>query len=454
MGAMKTHATSFGAGVDLGPTVTGQRPRSISDLKTLGLAFGALLCFMTIYFARPEDWIPGVHLVPVAKITGALLILAFLLSMGKAQGSVPPEVIYLTLLVVQMFLTVPMSTVWRGGAFWTTLNFSKVAPVVFVMVWVLSTLPRLRLLILLQTVCVTIISAVTVWKGQTLQGRMEGVLNGNYANPNDLACQIVICVPFCVVFLLRARNFAAKLAWGFAILLLTYALVVTGSRAGFLAYALVMGVCIWEFAIRGRYRFLLVFVLIGMFFLPIFGGKLVDRLRSTTNGDRDSSAFDNAQQRKQLLWKSLDVTIHNPIFGVGPGNFTVVSGNWLVTHNSYTQVSAEAGLPALFLYLLILWRANRNVQTVKKYRGIDREYILWAKALRASLLGFMVASFFASVAFEYFPYFLTGYATALFLIARKQRTQSSKTAAVQQNPGAPEETYEQGPGIEPAFYPG
>jgi O-antigen ligase len=409
---------------------------------------------MAIYFARPEDWIPGVHIVPLAKVTGAILILAFLVSMGKVRGRVPNEVIYLALLVLQMFLTVPMSQVWMGGAFWTTLNFSKVAPVVFVMVWVVNTMPRLRLLILLQTVCVTIIAAVTIWKGHILGGRIEGVLSGNYANSNDLACQIVICVPFCMVFLLRSRSLAAKLGWGSAILLLTYGVFVTGSRAGFLAYGLAMAVCIWEFAIRGRYRFLLIFVIIGMLFLPVFGGKLLERLRSTASEGQDTSAYDSAQQRRDLFWRSLDVTIHNPLFGVGPGNFAIVSGNWHVTHNAYTEVSAEAGLPALILYLLILWRANRNVRIVKRYRNVDRECVLWAKALRASLLAFLVSSFFASVAFEYFPYFLTGYTTALFLIARRQRALANRLSAAEQNSGTVEESYEYGPKVEPAFSAG
>jgi putative inorganic carbon (hco3(-)) transporter len=452
MGTMKLQVAGAGGTPEFAPgeTVPSQRPLS----QSLPGVYGALLCFMAVYFARPEDWIPGVHILPLAKIMGAVLIVAFVLSMGKARGRVPMEVICLALLIVQMFLTVPMSQVWRGGAFWTSFGFAKVLPIVIVMFWALDTMPRLRRLILLQTLCVIIISAVTVWKGRGLGGRIGGVLSGNYGNPNDLACQIVICVPFCMVFLLRARNLAVKLGWGLAIVLLTYAVLVTGSRAGFLAYALAMGVCIWEFAVRGRYRFLLIFLIIGMLFLPVFGGKLIERLRSTTSGGGDDSAYDSARQRRELLWRSLEVTFHNPIFGVGPGNFTVVSGAWLVTHNSYTEVSAEAGLPAFVLYLLILWRASRNVRAVKKYRKIDGEYILWGKALHSSLLAFLLASFFASVAFEYFPYFLTAYTTSLFLLARKQRALQSTKSAADQNSGTLEETYEHGTNIEPAFSPG
>jgi O-antigen ligase len=131
----------------------------------------------------------------------------------------------------------------------------------------------------------------------------------------------------------------------------------------------------------------------------------------------------------------------------------VISGAWLVTHNSYTEVSAEAGLPAFVLYLLILWRASRNVRVVKKYTKIDGEYVLWGKALHASLLAFLLASFFASVAFEYFPYFLAAYTTSLFLLARRQRALQSRKSSAHRNSGTLEETYEHGTNIEPAFSP-
>ena len=108
--------------------------------RPLQFAYFCLILFMLVYYARPEDWIPGVSVIPLAKTTGALLILAFLLSLGQVRGLVPREVIYLVLLLLQFFLSVPFSPVWRGGAFWNTLNFAKVVPVVFVLVWVLNTM--------------------------------------------------------------------------------------------------------------------------------------------------------------------------------------------------------------------------------------------------------------------------------------------------------------------------
>src|SRR6266478_2052770 len=66
-------------------------------------------------------------------------------------------------------------------------------------------------------------------------------------------------------------------------------------------------------------------------------------------------------QRQKLLRTSIVLAITNPLFGVGPGQFAVkVAGeqekkgehaDWLGTHNSYTEVASEAGLPAFIFYL-------------------------------------------------------------------------------------------------------
>lgn len=412
--------------------------------RTLQFAYVCLVLFMLVYCARPEDWIPHISAIPLAKSTGILLILAFLFSLGQVRGHFPRELLYLTLLVVQLFLTVPFSPIWRGGAFWASLDFVKVALVVFIMVWVLNTMPRLRRIIYLQTACVIIVSALTVWKGQTSYGRLEGVLGGNYSNANDLACQIVICVPFCIVFLLRTRNPIAKVAWCLAVLLLSYSVLKTGSRAGLFSGALAMAVCIWEFGIRGRYRFLLVFGVVGLFLVALFGGQSVQRIRAISNQQEDATAYASAQARREMLSKSLEYTLRYPLFGIGTGNFPVVSGTWHVTHNSYAQVSTEAGLPALFLYLLILWQTLSNLRKVKRYRMISSEHALWAKALQASLLAFLVDSLFGSFAFDYFPYLLIAYASALLLIARRERAVATTASAIINDSNPAEETYGQG----------
>jgi hypothetical protein len=122
------------------------------------------------------------------------------------------------------------------------------------------------------------------------------------------------------------------------------------------------------------------------------------------------------------LWRSIEVTLEHPLFGVGPGNFEVTSGVWHVTHNSYTQMSSEGGIPALVLFIVILSYGFKNLRRAKRLSGHKKELKLLAKALRGSLAGFVVGAFFASYAYQFFPYFLVAYSTALLRIVRDTPT--------------------------------
>jgi O-antigen ligase len=207
-------------------------------------------------------------------------------------------------------------------------------------------------------------------------------------------------------------------------LVMTYAVFRTSSRAGLISLIIAAGICLWEFAVKGRRRYLLVVVgVVGVVFMVFFGSGVMSRFSSSGQSDNPADpdeASQSAEQRRALLIKSLILTAQHPLFGLGPGNFTVASGNWRVTHNSYTQMSSEGGVPALVLYLLILWNGFVNLRSTKRLAGTGLELKMFASGLQASLAAFVVAAFFASVAYEFFTYFLVFYTTVLYQIARRK----------------------------------
>jgi putative inorganic carbon (hco3(-)) transporter len=433
--------------------VSSQRPAS--RRKSLVGAYVALLLFMGIYCARPEDWIPGLSNVPLAKITGVLALLALVFSLRHIRQRLPREVIYLALLVGQLFLASLLSPVWRGGAVQVTLDFAKVLIVVIVMAVAVNTSKRLRLLIVIQAASVAMISAVTVLKGRTLGERLEGMLGGNYSNPNDLAIAIVVSLPMCLGLLFLTRNKIWKGVLALAILTMSYVVFLTGSRGGFIALMITAVVCLWHFAIRERRRYFLVLVpLVAMILWLSAGDMLSKRLNGTFNQNEDSaSAYDSAQQRQQLFWRSIDITAEHPLFGIGPGNFEQLSGAWHETHNTYTQVSSEGGLPALVLYLLILWLGFTNVRATNRVASGRTESSVLAGVLNASLIGYVVGSAFDSVGFQFFPYLLVAYTTALFLIAKNSPSRSKYAKLVSQSPFE-KKAYTQTAALDISWHPG
>jgi hypothetical protein len=115
------------------------------------------------------------------------------------------------------------------------------------------------------------------------------------------------------------------------------------------------------------------------------------------------------------------------------GNFHIVSNHELVSHNAYTQVAAELGMAALVFYTMFV------VTPIKRLRQVEREtfgapderrFHYLAVGLQASLIGYMVTSFFASVAFLWYVYYLVGYALCFTRIyaTEKANQQPSITA--------------------------
>ena len=385
-------------------------------------AYKVMLAFSFLYYLRPSDVIPGLRTIPLAKITGAIAILALLLG-GKKGGpkKLPFEVKLLFAMFCWLILTVPFSS-WRGNSLQVVVwQFSKTFIIPFTLVMTVSRMRELRRLIFVQAAGVALMTMVSVLVNTRWNGRLAGIGNGLLSNPNDLAMNIALNWPICLVFLLTARGMLKKILWGMAILTMIYAVMATYSRAGFLALSMAIALCLWEFALRGRRIHIIAVatlcVLLSVFLAPQNYSKRLETLVGQDQaGDKDRGS---AAARRALLIESLKVTATHPVFGVGPGNFSSFTSTWMVTHNTYTEFSAECGIPALVMFLVLLQLAFRNVRRVRKSKLYDRrsDVQMFAGALWASLVAYLIGASFASTAYSLFPYYMVTYTILLAKIA-------------------------------------
>lgn len=401
------------------------RDKSLKKPRTL--AFVALTLFIIVYFFRPQDWIPKLQVIPLAKLFGILAIIGFLYSRTKDNSDSLPftrEMTYLVMLFVQLVICIPFA-IYRGGSFnLVFLEFSEVVILTIILALTANTIERLWRLILIQSVGVITITLISLVNDKVLESqgsfsRVTGAIGGAFENPNDLAVGIAIVFPFCFMFLLRSRGFVRKLLWTASLLLLARAVLMTYSRGGFLALAAGALFSLYEFGIRGKRWKLLAYVGVAVGLIFVSAGPANYGARIATIFSPDSDVTGSSQQRREILITSLKTTAAHPIFGIGPGDFPIISGYWLVTHNTYTQLSAEAGIPALVLFLLIFGRSFKNINSARLSAPNDDRIQLLAGALRGATAAFLVGAIFASLAYQFYPYFLVAYASALCAIAKK-----------------------------------
>jgi len=144
-----------------------------------------------------------------------------------------------------------------------------------------------------------------------------------------------------------------------------------------------------------------------------------------TNDSDDQEAVQSTAARTYLLKSSIQFTMQHPIFGVGPGEFSDYEAAfaknkgkrpaWLVTHNAYTQVSSEAGIPALLFFLtavVLSFRTFGRVQRAARSRPQLRSMALACFCCQLSLVGFCTAIIFLSLAYTMYLPTMSGLALA------------------------------------------
>jgi O-antigen ligase len=389
--------------------------------------------FFVVYCARPEDWMGPVAYLPLAKITAVLAIWGLFNSLGSTKRTfkdIPQEGRLLLLMLILLFLGGFLSPVWKGGAVSKTFDFSKIYIAWALVFLLITTFERLRTIIFIQSASVIMVCAIALIKGRNAP-RLEGVVNGIYSNPNDLAFAIVLSLPFVVAFLVSAKSPIKKLWWLGGMLVMLIALFETASRAGFIDLVIAGGVTLYYFAIKGRRMYLMVAaafvsILIGV----TVGGKLYDRFEALSGDSAtDQSAYGSYEQRKFLMKRALDAIEEYPIFGLGVQNFTAYSGAWRDVHMTYLQICSEGGIPVLIVYLMFFRRGFKNLKILRNKTDLDPEIILFAGALTSSLVGFAVGALFAPEAYQYFPYFAVAFTATLMQTVKEQEQEKGSGPA-------------------------
>lgn len=387
------------------------------------LSYGALFVFTVILYARPGEFYPSPLTASLALIMAILTLALFIPAQLSLEGTLtarPREVNLVLLFCLTGLLSVPLAV--NPATAWTEFSGSFIRCIVMfvVIVNVVRTEARLKGLLFL-----AIISAVWLSVGAindyrlgllTVEGyRASGVGAGLFGNTNDMALHVVTILPICIALLFGSRGMVGKTVYGILAAVMIAAVVLSYSRGAFLGLVVVLIFLALRIGRRHRTGIVLTILLITVALLLFAPGRYGMRLVSILFPSLDTSG--SADNRRGELFRSLYLAIRHPLLGIGMGNYQPeMSLTGKVTHNAYTQVAAEMGTAALILYTMFI------VTPLKKLGEIVREtseesdkshYYYLAIGLQASLLGYMVSSFFLSVAYFWYVYYLAAYAICL-----------------------------------------
>ena len=380
-----------------------------------GLSFAGLFLFTVVVYFRPYElfsWLSWA--TSMAFVIAMLTLIVYVPTQLGLEGNItyrPREVNLALLLLLMAALSVPLSfdrtIAWNAFA-----EFLKVIVMFIVMVNVVRTEKRLRVMILLALITSCILAAAAVndyrlgnFMKDLSHNRIRGFIGNLFDNPNDLALHLVTMIPLAVGLLLGARAGLKKLFFAGCTLLIGAGVVATFSRGGFVGLVCVGAVLAWRLSKSNKFLIAAGLPTALVLFVVLAPSGYGTRLATT--------ADESGVARRQELKRSLFVAVHHPLLGIGMNNYPLYSNINRATHNAYTQVASEIGFPAMALYILFLIAPlkglRRIIRKTSEVRRSSRFYYL-AVGLEASLVGYMVCSFFLSVAYLWYLYYLAGYA--------------------------------------------
>jgi putative inorganic carbon (hco3(-)) transporter len=426
------------------------------------LAFLATFLFSLLLYLRPHEVYPGIFgAIPLAKIVSLVAIGGYFLSKLREGDAISIWPIELKMILLLFFLAVIFTPFAASpGASIETLNdpFLKVVVIFFLMINLVNSRKRLRLLMSGVVLCgipLGLHAVKSYLSGEfALRGmRITGMGKGLFGNPNDLAICLNMLLPLAVVLGMTSRGIKRWIFLGGALVMFA-GIVFTYSRGGFLGIIATFAFLLWKLSKRKRIRTMVLVVVSLAVLLPVLPGSYSQRILTIFESESDTTGSSHA--RKELLMHTVNLAMSRPIIGIGIGNLPIYSLHGMVAHNSYAEIAAELGILGLLAYLVVilapLWSLARLEKEVKardrerestfhkpragilKIGGGDaskqdagdeeaknaREFYYFIVGVRATLIAYMVVSFFGSIQYLWYLYYPVAYAISLGIIHARE----------------------------------
>ena len=337
-----------------------------SPLRVMAFKMGLILVF--IRFSLMHQLLTSIVHVNfyLLYLFGIPTLLGVALAGGVQRTLRSRPAVYWAGFAIWLAVGAPFSS-WRGGSIGGFSVYLRTEiPMLFVIAGLVYTWRECRaMMYAIAWGALAILYAGKMFQDETgTYGERLAINFGTISNSDDYAGHLVLVLPFLLWVVIASKSKALRIA---ALCGIPYGVLLvlkTASRGAFVA--LVASALFW--LLRGSMRQRMALLALGPVVVVALVGfvpqsSLMRILSfSAESAGASQEAMESSTMRRRLLQESLLYTLQHPLFGVGMQQFSTYEGNhstlvagshgfWHETHNTYTQVSSEGGIPALAFYL-------------------------------------------------------------------------------------------------------
>jgi O-antigen ligase len=391
-------------------------------------------------------------------LVAPLAIVSTVLKGGVQRAFQSRAAYYWTAFFAWTALATPFSS-WVGGSVKELVTYARADVIFLVLVGGMALNWHEVRVIFRVIAAATVVNLVSTRLFERLEaGRVILDSSGSIGNSNDLAAHLLLVLPFLLFFMLgRDRSKVIQVVVLGLVLYGIWVMLGTASRGGLVGLALVFLCLLIRASLPQKLLLIVVAGAIALVAMAVLPSITLNRL-SSLFGNKETEADASTEARKYLFRMSVKYTIEHPLFGVGLFQFENfegkssqaqgVHGNWHETHCSYTQVSAECGVPAFLFFtaglgsaMLLVLRTYRKAKQ-EGYEEIANGCFCYLLAM----MGHLVALAFLAEAFSFQLPAMVGLAVTInYAAMRTMRSSRPGQAAMEAAPSRKEQFTADGP---------